>query len=503
MKKPLETLRATSREVYLLKHMEALLGWDQETCMPSRAVTERADQIALLRGIIHQRIVSCEIREALAAPETSPREEDDGFSGEARAAFIRLWRRRYDRAIKIPQSLVERLARAASIAQARWAEAREAADFGLFRPHLEEVLDCVRETAARIGYAEHPYDALLDEYEPYMRTRTVDTLFAGLRRELVPLVRKVSAAPQVRDDFLYGEFPVEAQKAFCKEVLHIMGFDLSRGRLDESAHPFTTSLGADDVRITSSYSPKDFKHALFSVIHKCGHALYEMSFDPGIRGTLLADGASLGIHESQSRLWENMIGRSLPFCAWIFERLPSYFPGFPGGLSLNDFYRGINKAAPSLIRIQADELTYSLHIILRFTLEKDLAAGKLEVKHLPEAWNELSRELLGVLPENDAQGCLQDIHWAMGAIGCFPTYALGNLYAAQFFAALRRDIPCLDEDLARGEPGGIREWLAQNIHRHGSVRTAGELLEAAGGGAPDCSWFIRYLTDKYSNIYDI
>jgi carboxypeptidase Taq len=502
MKTPFETLRATSREIYLLKHTEALLGWDQETFMPSRAVAERADQIALLQGLIHRRVVSSETGEALAALEASPPEEEGDFSGQARAAFIRLWRRRCDRALKIPQRLVERLARAASIAQARWAEARGAADFGLFRPHLEEVLACVSETAACIGYTEHPYDALLDEYEPYMRTRAVDTLFAGLRRELVPLTRKIAGAAQVRDDFLYAKFPLAPQKAFCEAVLRAMGFDFSRGRLDESAHPFTTSLGADDVRITSSYAPMDFKTALFSVIHECGHALYEMSFDPAIRGTLLAEGASLGIHESQSRLWENMIGRSLPFCAWIFGKLPEYFPGFADGLSLNDFYRGINKASPSCIRTQADEVTYNLHIILRFTLEKDLAAGKLEAKHIPAAWNELSRELLGVLPENDAQGCLQDIHWSMGALGYFPTYALGNLYAAQFFAALKRDVPGLDEDLARGEMGGARDWLARNIHRYGSVRTAPELLETTGG-VLDSSWFIRYLTDKYSKIYDI
>jgi carboxypeptidase Taq len=282
-----------------------------------------------------------------------------------------------------------------------------------------------------------------------------------------------------------------------------MGFDFERGRLDESPHPFTTTLGADDVRITTRYIPRDMKSALFSTIHECGHALYEMSFCADIRETLLADGTSLGIHESQSRLWENMIGRGKAFWTHWLAILPRYFPAFPTDISLNDFYRGINRVEPSLIRIEADELTYSLHIILRFLLEKDMVAGKLATADIPEAWREASRDLLGIIPQTDAQGPLQDIHWSMGAIGYFPTYALGNLYAAQFLGAMRRDIKDLDGQISRGNLAPARTWLERNIHRYGKCRTAEQLVKQTSGGQLDSSWFIRYLTDKYSEIYSL
>jgi carboxypeptidase Taq len=504
----LETLKKTDREVYLLRHTQALLGWDQETYMPSRAVEERADQLALLEGLIHQRISSPRTLDALAELEggLSPdgAEDGDGESGGKNlAAVVRLWRRSCDRAVKIPQALAERRAKAASVGQARWARAKTDSCFAAFRPCLQEILGCLRETAAAIGYQDHPYDALVDEYEPSMKTKTLDGLFESLRQGLAPLAGAVAAAPQVGDDFLRVSCPVETQKTFCAEILKAMGFDAARGRLDESAHPFTATLGAHDVRITTRYIQNDLKSAIFSLIHECGHALYEMGFGHSIQGTLLADGASLGIHESQSRLWENMIGRSLPFWEFWFPRLHKHFPALPAGLRLGDFYKAINKVSPSLIRTEADELTYNLHIILRFLLEKDLASGKLAAQDIPEAWRELSKNLLGIAPENDAEGCLQDIHWSMGAVGYFPTYALGNLYAARFFAAMRREIPGLEAGISQGRLGQAGAWLAAKIHRHGAGRRAETLAREVGGGPLDCSCFIRYLTDKYSGIYDI
>jgi carboxypeptidase Taq len=494
-----EILKKIDREVYLLKHTQALLGWDQETYMPSRAAEERSDQLALLEGLIHQRISSPQTVDAIAELEENPPAGDT----ESLAAFVRLWRRRCDRAVKIPRALAERLAKAAGIGQARWAQAKTSSGFPAFQPYLEEILVCLRETAAAIGCADHPYDALLDEYEPFMKTKTLDALFDNLRRGLAPLAEGVAAAPPVRDNFLRVSCPVEAQKALCAEILNALGFDAERGRLDESLHPFTSTIGAHDVRITTRYIPGDVKSALFSLIHECGHALYEMGFAPAIQGTLLADGASLGIHESQSRLWENMIGRGLPFWKFWFPRLQNHFPVLPADLRLEDFYKAINKVSPSLIRIEADELTYNLHIILRFLLEKDLIRGDLAARDIPEAWRELSRGLLGIVPENDSEGCLQDIHWSMGAIGYFPTYTLGNLYAAQFFAAMRRDIPGLEADISRGGPGGAGAWLAEKIHRYGASRGAEQLLRDATGEALNPSWFIRYLTDKYSEIYDL
>jgi carboxypeptidase Taq len=504
MNDALQELKKIDREVYLIKHAQAVLGWDQETYLPPKGIDERSEQLALLQGLAHERTVSetaGELLDKLGSSRENPR-GGPGLS-ELDGAFLRAWRRRYDRAVKLPKDLVVRLARAVSIGQAKWAEAKKVSNFQIFLPFLGEILDLTIESARLIGYEEHPYDALLDEYEPYMKTSEAKTVFDNLRRDLAPLAARISRAKQPEDSFLYKDFPPEGQERFGRKVLDALGFDRQRARLDVSAHPFTTTLGNNDVRITTRYNRNNFMSALFGSIHEYGHALYELGFSDSIHGTILSEGASLGIHESQSRLWENLVGRSLPFWKYWYPAAQAHFPDALGSVPLEVFYRGINRVRPSLVRVEADEVTYGLHIILRFMLETDLIDGKLAAKDLPEAWRSLSRDLLGIAPRNDAEGVLQDIHWSMGAFGYFPTYALGNLYSAQFFAALGRDLPGLETRIESGNFTEIIGWLRLNIHSHGSVYTPRELCERISGGPLDPSWFIRYLENKYGRIYEL
>ena len=564
MTKLQERLRTIDREICLLRHAEAVLGWDQETHLPARGVEERAEQLALLRGLIHERVTSPEVAEALAAweekgppgfergggagptaapggdgtdgrggplredtpfygagpgpgcgpsgpggpshgavPGGSPRENLAGGTPDIQGAFYRAWERRHRRAVRLPRSLVERMAGTTARGQARWAEARRKNDFSLFLPLLEEIIVLTRETAERIGYREHPYDALLDEYEPWMTTGETDRLFSRLREHLAPLVRRIAESPVRPRPLPAACFPEAAQKAFGRKVLEAMGFPWDRGRLDRSTHPFTSSLGADDVRLTTRYDDGDFRVSFFGMVHEGGHGLYELGFGDQVRGTILGEGASLGIHESQSRIWENCIARSLPFWRGWYPALRDHFPGVFDSLPLDHFHRAVNTVEPSPIRVEADEVTYSLHIVLRFLLEKDLVTGDLPPRDLPDAWNGLSRELLGLTPKTDAQGVLQDIHWSLGAIGYFPTYALGNLYAAQFYAALRRDLPDMDDRLSRRDMAPILEWLRIRIHLPGASRTAADLVRDATGAPLDPSFFIRYLSEKYGELYGL
>jgi carboxypeptidase Taq len=358
-------------------------------------------------------------------------------------------------------------------------------------------LELNTEKAEAIGYAEHPYDALLDEFEPWMSTATVSTVFADLREKLVPLVEQITARQEEDESFLNATFPVEKQKQFGRTVLETMGYDFNRGRLDVSVHPFTTAVGADDVRITTRYNPQYFRTGLFGTIHEAGHALYEMGIDPSYKQSILGEGTSLGVHESQSRMWENMIGRSIPFWRYFYPRLRELFPKQLSEVQLSAFVRAVNRVRPSFIRIEADEVTYSLHIILRFELEQALLTGDLAVDDLPEAWNDGMERLLGIRPQHNSEGVLQDIHWAMGAIGYFPTYALGNLYAAQFYRAMAADMPDIEQRMARGDLASIRDWLGARIHRPGSSKTAGELLQEVTGEDLNPEYFTSYLEEKF------
>ena len=497
-------LKELQKEIVLIGHTGAILSWDQETMMPHKAVQERSEQLALLEGLRHRRASSDEIGGILSdlgADEDHP-EGGEGLSDLDRAA-VRETYRGFRRETRLPEDLVVRLARETSLAQGVWVKARETSDFALFAPNLKKLVTLLREKAERYGYDEDVYDALLDDYEPWMTTREVAAVFAELKAELSVFAARIANAQQVDDAFLRSKFPAAEQESFGRKILADIGFDLERGRLDPSAHPFTTRLGRNDVRLTTRYNEAYLQTSIFSTIHEAGHGMYELGFDDAIQGTILADCSSLGIHESQSRFWENVVGRSLPFWERYLPELVSHFPEELGSVDPESFYKAVNKVEPSLIRVDADEVTYGLHIVLRFELERSLLAGELEVEELPGAWNEGMERLIGVAPRSDSEGVLQDIHWSMGAMGYFPTYALGNLYSAQFTAALKKVQSDLDASIRKGEFGPIVGWLRSNIHRHGRRYTAQELCERISGETLNPAHFMEYLEAKYQCVYDM
>jgi carboxypeptidase Taq len=502
----LQRLKEIDREARLLAHTAAILQWDQETYMPEAAVADRAEQLSLLSGLSHDRITQPEIGEKLTALGVDFLADPvpmipEAFQGIERA-FLREVARQYRRNTKIPRRVVTELAKQTAIGQRVWANARRIADFSKFSGQLTVILDLVREVGSCLGFEDHPYDPLLDEYEPYMRTAEVAAVFASLREGLRRLLDKIlGSGKSVNTDFLSRNFGIENQKRFGFEVLRALGFDFTRGRLDESTHPFTTNLGSSDVRITTRYDSSFFPSAIFGTIHECGHGLYELGFDPAVRGTILADGASLGLHESQSRMMENMIGRSLVFWRHFYPQLQVLFPDALVGVDLRRFYEGVNRVAPSFIRVEADEVTYNLHILLRFELEKQLVSGDLAVEDLPEAWNGQMEALLGLKPPDDAKGVLQDIHWSGGMFGYFPTYSLGNLYAAQFFNALKREVTDWQAQTEQGQFESIVGWLKKNIHRHARVYSAGELCSRITGESLDPRYLLGYLEEKFGDIY--
>jgi carboxypeptidase Taq len=502
----LERLREIDREYRLLGHASAVLHWDQETYIPEAAVRERADQLALLSGLMHDRITRTEIGELLVSLgisfESDPIPLVPATFSEIDRAFLRELARLYRRNVKIPRRVVTELARQTSIGQRVWIEARKAADFSRFSGQLATILELVREVGSCLGYQEHPYDPLLDEYEPWMKTAELEEVFAGLREGLKKLLERIRASGKSVDvEFLRRNYGIEKQKSFSLKVLETIGYDFRRGRLDESAHPFTTSLGSSDVRITTRYNSTFLPAGIFGTIHECGHGLYELGFEEALQGTLLADGASLGMHESQSRMWENLIGRSLPFWHHFYPQLQELFPETLEGVDLPRFYEGINRVSPSLIRVEADEVTYNLHIVLRFELEKQLVTESLSVEDLPEAWSAGMEELLGLSPPDDAQGVLQDIHWSGGMIGYFPTYALGNLYAAQLFYALSREISDWGKQVGQGRFDTILDWLRGNVHRHGRMYSARKLCERITGESLNPRYLLGHLENKFGEIY--
>jgi carboxypeptidase Taq len=504
VRESLDRLRALDREIRLLTHSMGLLTWDQETYMPEAGIHERSEQLAFMEGLIHRRIIAPDMGELLEElGSTDEQPFGDPSLAPRDRALLRQLRRAYGRASKLPENLVTRLARTVSRAQATWQRARSHSDYDSFAPVLEEIVDLQIEMAERIGYEEHPYDALLDGFEPWMKTSAVERVLAELERELVPLVRALSDAPQPPAPIQAANVSVATQKRFAEEVLRQMGYDFDRGRLDTSAHPFTMALGRDDVRISARFSPRTPLAGLFGCLHEGGHALYELGIPEDLQMTVLGEAASLGIHESQSRLWENMIGHSRAFWTYFFPRLRDYFPKPLSGIDVEQFYRMLNRVEPSLIRIEADEVTYDLHIILRFNLERRIVTRDLAVRDLPDAWREESRRLLGVTPHRDRDGVLQDIHWSTGGFGYFPTYTLGNLYAAQFMHALRRDIVDVDDTLARGDLKVVLQWLRRNIHGRGSTMTAEELCNDVTGEYLNPQYFISYLRGKYGELYDL
>jgi carboxypeptidase Taq len=496
-----QELLRRSKESTLLGSCAHLLGWDERTYMPRLGSAHRADQIALLARMTHEMVTAPEIGQLLGEIERSDviRDKD----GPA-AANVREIRRIYDRAVKIPKELVEEIARVSTRAQQIWQEAREKNDFPGFRPWLEKIVALKQREAQAIGYREAAYDALLDEYEPGATTAEITRIFSALRKELVPLIQSIIATGrQPRRDILEREYPTQQQESFSRAAAAAVGFDFEAGRLDVTAHPFCSGIGPGDCRITTRYHPNHFNDAFFGTLHEAGHGIYDQGLDSEHYGTPLGSPISLGIHESQSRLWENQVGRSRAFWEHFYSQARQRFSSALADVSLDDFVFAVNDVRPSFIRVEADEATYNLHIILRFEMEQALINGELRGADVPAAWNEKFKQFFDLNPPTDKLGCLQDIHWSMGGLGYFPTYTLGNLYAAQFMESARHDLGDLDNDFRKGEFGRLKKWLNEKIHRGGQRYRAGDLCRRVTGKPLSHHPFLAYLRNKYSNYYGI
>lgn len=483
---------AQMREICNLDRVVSLLGWDEETQLPGSAHAARGRQLATVEAIRHQRLVAPDLGESLAALES------DRDLPAARRAAVRSMRRRRRLAERVPESLVKALAEARSPALSAWQAARKNRDFATFRPHLERLLELVRERGQALAAdGASAYDALIDELEPEMTQAKLRPIFARLRERLVPLVREIIALDRPAPKIFQQRFEIEKQRELGVAILKELGFDFDRGRQDRSAHPFCESLGLDDVRITTRFNEHDLLDSLSSSIHEAGHAMYEQGFDRADDGTELAKAPGMGIHESQSRLWENQIGRSRAFWAHVLPIAARVFPEQLGTATVDDAHWAMNVVRPSLIRVDADEVTYNLHIILRFELEEALIGGRLSVAELPAAWNERIRSLLGVAPAHDGEGCLQDIHWAGAAFGYFPSYTIGNIYAAQLLAAYERAHPRLWSDVESGRFAPLLGWLRENVHRRGQHESADSIIAQATGSGLDPQPFLDYLSRKF------
>ena len=506
--KTVEALTAKLLEIQRINSAASLLSWDQETYMPAGGGEARAEQISTLQGIAHQKFVSPEIERLLTAwvdPETGELLDSPGETWDepSRSLLREVWRD-YSRAKKLPSDFVVTLSRECSLAQQVWAEAKENQSFSQFLPNLRTVLSLKREEAAYLGYRDSPYDALLDEYEPGSTIKELRPLFAQIKGRLVPLLKKIQeSSVQIDDTMLFHTFDQARQLEFGRMVLIAMGYDFERGRLDLSAHPFTTSFHPTDVRVTTRVHEHDLQSCLFSCIHEGGHGLYDQGLDPRYFGTPLGDSVSLGIHESQSRMWENCVGRSRPFWRFFYPMLQQTFHHQLRSLDGEQFYAAINRVKPSLIRVEADELTYNLHIMLRFEIEQDLIEGRTRPEDLPGIWNQKMEEYLGIVPSNDAEGVLQDVHWSFGAFGYFPTYTLGNLYSVQFYEQAKLEIPHLEDEIAAGQLMVLRRWLGQKIHRWGRMFTPDHLAQRVTGKSLDPEPFLSYVEHKYGELYKL
>jgi carboxypeptidase Taq len=497
LEEKIKQLRNILAEISDLVHAAALLDWDQQTYMPQGGAEARGNQLALLDRLAHERLTSPELGELLEALKSHAASLEPD-SDDAR--MVKVTARRHEKAVRVPSRHVVEFSQATTLGQQAWMDARASSDFAIFRPHLEKIIALRQEYASFFPNIEHPYDALLDDFEPNMKTADVKAIFDGLRPRQVELIKTIAARPQVDDTFLYQPFDEKKQWDFGVEVITRFGFDWKRGRQDKAMHPFTTGFSINDVRTTTRVAPNFLNTMLFGSMHECGHALYGMGVAPELERTGLEGGSSLGVHESQSRLWENLVGRSFPFWEYFYPRLQEHFPQL-ADVPLEKFYRGINKVQRSCIRVEADEATYNLHIMLRLELEIALLEGKVAARDMPEIWNTKMQETLGVTPPDDAQGVLQDIHWSSGLIGYFSTYALGNLISAQLWEKINQDIPDLAGQIREGKFESLLVWLREKIHRHGSKFEPQELVEKVTGSRIDPAPYLRYLARKYTDIY--
>ena len=499
--KSFEDLCRFVRETSLLASTLSLLGWDERTGLPEAASEYRADQMTLLAGLIHRRRTDPQVGRWLDELTDTPLNAEKHSDTET---VIRELKRQWSRQIRLPTSLIEKLTHASVRGQHFWQEARRQNDFTIFQPALEEIVDLKQQEADALGFTTCRYDALLEEYEPHETTNNVQGILEGLRAELVPFIHKIMGCEKTPENaFLANHYPIGDQKKLGRQVAETLGFDFTRGRLDTTAHPFCSNLAPHDTRITTRYDAYCFPTAFFGILHEAGHGIYEQGLRVDWYGLPPGKTTSLGIHESQSRLWENQVGRSLDFWQYHFSRLQSYFPTALENISLDRFYAAINNVRPSLIRVEADEATYNLHILIRFELEQALLNGDLAVPDLPEAWNRKYQEDLGICPQNAREGVLQDIHWSSGAIGYFPTYALGNLYGAQFFAHATEDLGGCGAAFSAGNFEPLRNWLNKNIHLVGQCYSASDLVYRVTGKALSHTYLVDYLKNKISPLYGL
>ena len=497
--KLIESLKERLIEIAHLNTAYSLLHWDKETNMAPRSIDSRAATTAYLAGLIHDKFIAINSDGLLSKLK---RQSDFGrLGGEDSVVVNETWRS-FERENKLPKKFVHKLAEIASKSQHVWAEARKQNKFSLFKPWLSEIVKLKREEATLVGYSNSPYDALLDTYEPGMTAEKVSLILNDLKNFLIPFIKRIKSSKVIIDaTSVKGSFPRDKQHSFNELIARKLGFDFESGRIDKSTHPFTITMHPQDVRFTTRYRDNDILYSIGSTIHEAGHALYEQGLPAEHFGTPLAESISLGVHESQSRMWENMIGKSRSFWKYFYPKLQREFPVPFKKISLDSFYKIANIVKPSLIRTESDEVTYNLHIIIRFELEKAMIEGSLQIKDLPAAWRSKVKEYLGINVPKDTLGVLQDVHWSGGSIGYFPTYTLGNLYAAQFYSTMSKQIPGLSNKIANGNFAPINKWLKKNIHEHGKIYRPNDLLLKATGESLNSRYFCKYLEKKYKDIY--
>jgi len=500
MEEKLNEFKQILAEITDLGRAQALLGWDQQVYMPRGGAEDRGNILETLATITHNKFVSKEMGVLIEklkpyADKLDPESDD--------ACLIKRIAHNYDKETKVSMKWVGEFARVTTIAQGVWEEAKHKNDFKLFQPHLEKIVDLRKEYAEFFKPYDHVYDPLLDDFEPGLKTKEVKEIFGKLRPQQVDLLKKIAAKPEIDDSFLHIPYAEQGQWDFGVDVVTHFGYDWNRGRQDKSVHPFTTGFGIDDVRITTRFDPERAASALFSTMHEAGHAMYEQGVKPALRRMPIAGGASMAVHESQSRMWENLVGRSKPFWKFFYPKLVKIFPDQLKKVSMEAFYKGINKVEPSLIRVEADEATYNLHVMLRLELEIALLEGTVKVKDLPQAWNERMKDYLGVVPPTDTLGVLQDVHWSGGMLGYFPTYALGNLVSAQLWEKINEAIPDLNDQIEHGKFDALLGWLRTNIHQHGAKFEPQVLVKKVTGSTITPEPYMRYLTEKFTEIYHL
>ena len=500
MQEKLDQLKRILGVVADLNGATALLGWDQQTYMPPGGVENRGYQIGTLSSLSHSKFVSDEVGSLLEDlkpyAETLDSDSDD-------ACLVEVTDREYQRAVKVPSEYVEEFSRVTVLAHGAWEEARANNDFPHFQPHLEKIVDLRRQYADFFAPYDHVYDPLLDDFEPGMKTAAVQKIFSELRPKQVELLQAIAEKDQVDDSFLHLHYDGDLQWQFGEEAITKYGYDWKHGRQDKAAHPFTTNFGLGDVRITTRVDEDFLNTALFGTLHEAGHAIYEQGVAKRLDRTPLGEGASLAVHESQSRMFENLLGRSYDFWIHFYPRLQELFPTQLGNVDLDTFYKGINKVEPSLIRVEADEATYNLHIMLRLELEIALMEGDLKVADLPTAWNDRMNDYLGVVPPDDADGVLQDVHWSSGILGYFPTYSLGNLVSNQLWEKINQDIPGLSKQIQAGNFSELLAWLREHVHQHGSKFKPQDLVKRVVGKGISPEPYLEYLNEKFGAIYKL